>query len=131
MYDELIKQMMACCKGMPCEDANCGFNPKSNLDCIEQLLTRAADAIEELQKQLRKEKVDNVNLTGWLAEEHAKSQWISVTERLPENRDMVLATIDGVVYIAFYGNYMWKEVETYSIFYPTHWMPLPEPPKEG
>ena len=71
MYDELIRQMMACCKGVPCEDANCGFNPKSDLDCIEQLLTRAADAIEELQKQLQEEKVDNVNLTGWLAEEHA------------------------------------------------------------
>ena len=37
-----------------------------------RLLNEAADAIDELQNQLREEKVDNVNLTGWLAEEHAK-----------------------------------------------------------
>lgn len=70
--------------------------------CVCGLMNRAADAIEELQKQLREEKVDNVNLTGWLAEEHARAEeakwknmkymlavanqprWIPVTERLPE-----------------------------------------------
>lgn len=48
-------------------------------DCKE-----AADAIEELSKKYLDSEVDNTNLTGWLAEEHAKHQWISVTERLPE-----------------------------------------------
>ena len=61
----------------------------------------------------------------------SKPKWIPVTERLPEDRNMVLATVDGVVRVAFYGNYMWEEVETYSIFYPTHWIPLPQPPKDG
>lgn len=59
-------------------------------DAIEELQSRAeslmADAMlwedmardckarcEELQKQLQKSEADNVNLTGWLAEEHAKN----------------------------------------------------------
>ena len=40
--------------------------------CVCGLMNRAADAIEELQKELQKSEEDNVNLTGWLAEEHAK-----------------------------------------------------------
>lgn len=139
MYDELIRQMMACCNGVPCEDANCGFNPKSDLDCIEQLLTRAADAIEELKKDLEQWQ-DYYEFWKHKAEQGLKMLqvaisnmpcWIPVTERLPEDRKTVLATVNEVVCVAFYGNYTWREVETYSIFYPTHWMPLPEPPKEN
>ena len=40
---------------------------------LNETLDQAADAIEELQKQLQKSEADNVNLTGWLAEEHAKN----------------------------------------------------------
>lgn len=69
MYDELIKRLRECTAEQNGE---------------KTLWHQAADAIEELQKQLREEKVDNVNLTGWLAEEHAKHRWIPVAERLPE-----------------------------------------------
>lgn len=113
-----------------------------------RLLNEAADAIEELQKQLREEKVDNVNLTGWLAEEHARaeeakgknmkymlavanqSRWITVTERLPEKYDRVLvyskATRMGrsIDFINSDGNW-------YTTPKVTHWMPLPQPPKEN
>lgn len=147
MYDELIRQMMACCKGVPCEDANCGFNPKSHLDCIEQLLTRAADAIEELKKQLDNVEIENIKLKEEFAKYRAKHRWIPVTERLPEPRQDVLAAWDnGEVWTV----YQWwaepKEGEDPleyddDIFYEngefnstkkrvTHWMPLPEPPKE-
>lgn len=71
-YDELIKALRTCSdQSKWCEDCvyyeKCCKN-KEHFFVEEQ----AADAIEELQKQLREEKVDNVNLTGWLAEEHAK-----------------------------------------------------------
>ena len=115
MYDELIERLRRCASYYPrfviqdCEDA--------------------ADAIEELQKQLREEKVDNVNLTGWLAEEHAKHLWIPVTERLPEKYIRVLVYSKatrmgrGIDFTNADGN--WFSTQKVS-----HWMPLPEPPKE-
>ena len=111
-------------------------------DGTEEIRGEAADAIEELQKQLREEKVDNVNLTGWLAEEHAKHLWIPVTERLPDDRTDVVAVCNG----GAFDQLQWTELAFYCIkedgtaeFFGidksitnarvTHWMPLPEPPK--
>lgn len=162
MYDELIKQLRS------------AANPKREFDNELFLEDIAADAIEDLQKQLQKSEVDNINLTGWLAEEHAKHLWIPVTERLPESGVHVLACCrvkwvggGGRSYVcdAFYSApkteicsynedieteydeetdeyYMpegWWEViknwDDYSFVaiadFVTHWMPLPEPPKEG
>lgn len=122
MYDELVKQLRECTAEMNGE---------------KTLWHQAADVIEELQKDLERSK-DFEAFWQHEAEEALKKfqvaisnkpRWIPVTERLPEDRKMVLATIDGVVRIAFYGNYMWEEVETYSIFYPTHWMPIPQVPE--
>jgi len=142
MYDELIKRLRECTAEQNGE---------------KTLWHQAADAIEELQKQLREEKVANVNLTGWLAEEHANKcphyirniqyigngslcdkweckiaslpKWIPVTERLPLGNNLVFAVANGEVVIAIYGNYKWADAKTYAEFYPTHWMPLPEPPE--
>lgn len=120
MYDELIKRL----RNMATSDGNI----KSNY--IGLTLLQAADAIEELQLY--------VDLYKDLTEKGEKvarkvidkyPRWIPVTKRLPEDRKMVLAAVNGVVCVAFYGNYMWEEAETYNIFYPTHWMPLPQPPK--
>lgn len=149
MYDELIRQMMACYKGVPCEDANCGFNPKSDLDCIEQLLTRAADAIGELQKDLERSK-DFEAFWQHEAEEALKkfqiaisnkSRWIPITERLPEYMENVLVTdgvFSGMGWRDWYDHHGTKPREDYWIspnsnvndLGITHWMPLPEPPKE-
>ena len=121
-YDELIKRLRECTAEMNGE---------------KTLWHQAADVIEELQKDLERSK-DFEAFWQHEAEEALKKfqvaisnkpRWIPVTERLPEDRKMVLATVDGVVRIAFYGNYMWEEVETYSIFYPTHWMPIPQVPE--
>ena len=102
------------------------FNDETSL-----LLCKAADAIEELQKQLREEKVDNVNLTGWLAEEHAKHLWIPVTERLPDNDCNCIVFSDGYVKEAhFYYGKFYDPIEDYMRYKATHWMPLPSPPVE-
>ena len=129
MYDELIKRLRECTAEQNGE---------------KTLWHQAADAIEELSKQRDLALTRLCEWCGVCSKEHRDAwgcddiarlqelqlpRWIPVTERLPEDRNMVLATVDGVVRIAFYGNYMWEEVETYSILYPTHWMPLPEPPE--
>ena len=73
------------------------------------------------------------------------SQWISVEDRLPETEDNVLAVLEGQLcimsYFAFKENgetqmvwgYVYDGINGDGIFddnyCPTHWMPLPEPPK--
>lgn len=95
------------------------------------LCEQAADAIEQLEKQVPK--------------------WIPVSERLPEVVDSYLVVIkckydyedqyDVCVDVATYNPYErayidncwntyndWDEGQQY--IHVTHWMPLPEPPKE-
>ena len=76
--------------------------------------------------------------------EHLEAQipkWISVEERLPEmyedgSADIVLVTDGQFIHMAAYAHGKWhfaecgemKEPMFYTV---THWMPLPEPQKEG
>jgi len=84
-----------------------------------QIALDAADAIEEL-----------------LA---AAPRWISVEERLPEKHvEVLICTEDygknelGFATVAVWDGSEW--IETWdrqkSVHYVSHWMPLPEPPKE-
>ena len=51
MYEKLVRQLKACNDAnIPCEKADCGYKPFENEDCIENLMQRAVDAIEELSK---------------------------------------------------------------------------------
>lgn len=63
------------------------------------------------------------------------SEWISVKDRLPKPYERVLTyrkdyAIDTETYKGKFGkNIMWSwDVEAMTPV--THWMPLPEPPKE-
>lgn len=67
-------------------------------------------------------------------------EWIPVTERLPEEKGNYLVVQDcwngAEVHEAFFfrrdNDYGWFDpVEEYEKYNPTHWMPLPEPPKDG
>jgi hypothetical protein len=61
----------------------------------------------------------------------AEPKWISVEERLPEEKQSVLVHyVDGWMPIAFLLDGKWYQSggET-SWLSVTHWMPLPEPPK--
>ena len=66
--------------------------------------------------------------------EAAQPKWISVEERLPDEPGEVLACVYGRICIAWYSNRCF-ETPSGMVFYAcenavTHWMPLPEPPKE-
>lgn len=147
MYDELIKRLRETSKDF------------GELDNVSVMLLEAANAIEDLFAELREEKVDNINLTGQLVEEHAKHQWISVKDRLPSQDGYYLVayklqTIPPIWQFNVYPfaldlyktdkfDFPRKKYKGKSGFYfydseygfcedsrVTHWMPLPQPPKE-
>ena len=108
----------------PCK--SCGIH-----DMLEEVeCYPAADAIEGLRRKYTEERNAAVELTGELATVAAKlPRWIPVTERLPDDDTHVLGwdgkrvrfvyVVTDLVFDAF--------AEKEGI---THWMPLPEPPKE-
>ena len=69
--------------------------------------------------------------------EQEERRWIPVTERMPEigqkcliaNREIVVRgwlRPDGVWKTGVSSDEIWSK---FSLYQPTHWMPLPEPPK--
>ena len=67
-------------------------------------------------------------------------RWIPVTERSPEKNDdgsvnTVLVTNGYIQHMAYFEHGIWRFTENGEMKEPmfydiTHWMPLPEPPKE-
>ena len=121
MYDELVKHLRFCGK---CNDAiECDYCEYNNTTeyvdraCSDRLMLQAADAIEELSKH----------------------RWIPVTERLPEVDQPVMICAFGKsvgegVYRGHDGfHHVWKMYTSSGTYWDdevTHWMPLPQPPKE-
>jgi hypothetical protein len=60
-----------------------------------------------------------------------KPRWIPVTERFPERYTWVLVSAEKheVAIEAFYDGAQWKDPLLDGLIV-THWMPLPQPPKE-
>ena len=118
MYEVLIAHLRECAK----------------LDPSNNTYAEAADAIEELICEVADE--HNARLD---AEE--RQRWIPVTERKPKTDDIVIVSIHDdsgdtpydVTNVGFYLDVfplgIWV-VENERCNYVTHWMPLPEPPKE-
>ena len=111
------------------------------LEMRENCIPKAGDAYEDPN---RAEKHDALNAAIDLINNPSMiSQWISVKDRLPEFRDWVLVigkfVPEGywtVPHIAEFRNGVWHSddidctpLEERALTV-THWMPLPEPPKE-
>ena len=108
---------------------------------------------DELVKRVRQvaEKVgDDYDVDPYIAEQRSfvieeaanalerMPKWIPVTERLPEDLTRVIVFCEGGVSYGLCEHLIaddeevveWHDFLHYPIT-PTHWMPLPEPPKEG
>ena len=64
-----------------------------------------------------------------------EQRWIPVSERLPKYNTFVIVFAEGIVGEAVLDDadyWYWAGTDEYaSEINVTHWMPLPEPPKEG
>lgn len=71
----------------------------------------------------------------WVDPIGPQDRWISVKKRLPEDGQDVLACVNGQVLISYVHGMKgfsneWGLAENGETIWPSHWMPLPEPPKE-
>ncbi len=133
MYEELIDELRL-------ESTNMHYDKP---DC--ELFAKAADAIEELQKKVAFEEALAECWEGHAEGCRARFQklldaypkWISVEERLPENGRVLCVrkseAFPGQRYVyiltADHGEFRDGAIFT-ADGNVTHWMPLPEPPKE-
>ena len=91
-----------------------GFSPEMNAKCV-QLLKDMAGEMERLRA------------------ERGAAQWISVEERLPEtdNYCIVFEPGYGCEVCMYYGDGEWLTPDLSNVTrFVSHWMPLPEAPKE-
>ena len=107
MYEELVKKIRA----LTAQETGIGLKTQAE----------AADAIEELVATVGTAYNDLAN------NEANKPRWIPVTERLPEKHVFVLVRSKFVKMRTDFINNDGKWYTTPGV---THWMPLPEPPKE-
>lgn len=127
MYEVLIAHLRECAK----------------LDPSNNTYAESANAIEELQQQ-----VEHYHgcMNDWFeaAQEYKEQipRWIPASERLPEEHNHYLVHIeckcDGELMSKwtqvawFCEKFYWEHLHSEDVFKETvtHWMPLPEPPKE-
>jgi hypothetical protein len=119
MYDEFVKRLREYAK------EHCPLDRGSGIcGCIDA--REAADAIEALSKRV---------------EELEAAHWIPVKEVLPEEEVLAVNALKGTYgYHEYLIGYIYENCESDSGFIcenesealmnVTHWMPLPEPPKE-
>ena len=140
-YVDLIQKLRNCAtEAAPCK--TCGLVGDSS--CSDYLMKQAADAIEELQQTVEHYKGCS---DDWYKEacdyKAMLPRWIPVAERLPESvcKSYLCLTDTGYhcevrwtnnVYGLWKSDNEWgwsiADVPQYCKV--THWMPLPEPPKE-
>lgn len=135
MYDELVKKL---------RNRRICVQSGGDLGKDFPLMREAADAIGELSMKLHG---DEAAIAGMKREIERmvvsvnKPRWISVTERLPEkmqyvlvryqNNDMAVASwFGGDEHIRFWRAMTDEGWCADCDTEPTHWMPLPKPPKE-
>ena len=125
-------------KALRCFNANYDSNKLTNdaADAIEEQSKRADELGEELTSAMelvhkRNEKIEKLQ-SDLVTIRNQLPHWISVEERLPEQGERVLVSNGGFIcesYLSQSGKWQRGGVDMFFMT-PTHWMPLPAPPKE-
>lgn len=148
-HDE-IKMGLECCGKINGNDCGVKCPYVSQLNCIENKDEDALARILQLEEDKVRSEAAITQLSGTIKHlREAVPSWISVQERLPETLEetrsfyhsvTVLASEKGRLMMGYFttskddGSWCFSCVDSHKIFddwaTPTHWMPLPEPPKE-
>lgn len=153
MYSDICDSLRACAEQSVAHCQNCHEVHTPGAKCAVDLMRKAADAIEELNKLLKG--VHDAHNEGYDVGYRAgrrdyEPKWIPVTERLPNVDTTKSGYEHTTVIVACCGRkksrpmvyeracvrgkivYRWKWIRDRIYDGPpvTHWMPLPEPPKE-
>ena len=93
-----------------------------------------AEAIKQIELFLDMEKLGGaIEATLKMAitalREQEQREWISVSERLPEDKELVLVTAKNCNPFTCWYNAPFRKWACSGWIEITHWMPLPEPPK--
>lgn len=94
-----------------------------------RMMHTAADHLLRLEYRLEQACAERDAVTKRMIELEQKQRWIPVAERLPEYGQEVIVYSGNVLKPVVYGVHYWNK-EFNSWAHITHWMPLPEPPKE-
>ena len=121
MYDELVKRLRDAAK---MSEALAVLLPHSEGNAVAKLYNEAADAIEDMSEAYDKLSRHMDELAALMP------RWIPVTERLPEKNGSYLVYVYGEVTEMDYWHGKWHRLRDDYTKAVTHWMPLPEPPKE-
>lgn len=114
--EETKKGLEICYNSVVCDECPYRYKPWTEGGrCVDGLQSDALAHIEQLEAQI--------------------PRWIPVEERLPEDRKIVLLGYDrsGITDCGYYDaeESEWCNYESIHVLTPTHWKPLPEPPKGG
>ena len=103
-----------------------GKMKEKNLDTTEikiELLEHI-DAVIERLEEIVEEQEERIAIMS-------EGGWIPIS-RLPEDESDVLLYGEGKgIVIAYYSDGVWYDYQHNHLRNRTHWIPLPEPPKEG
>lgn len=59
------------------------------------------------------------------------TKWISVKDELPAiNKNVLINSLQDGVTVGYYDSRVWFNISEVWAVEATHWMPLPEPPKQ-
>lgn len=123
--EEIKRGLKLCSHEGHGEEIICGHCPYDSNSCAVLICTRrlSADALAYIQQL----ETENHQLL-----KDRSPRWISVEERLPEDTGKyIVCTTKGSVYCTRFIVHSWRrDFQTDINTHITHWMPMPEPPKE-
>lgn len=125
MYGELVKELRDSAEWA---DRLALLMGRAEGDTHAPIMRKAADAIEDFEFACNRYEKDYKALCEYLP------KWIPVMERCPEAGERVLcycrANIYEVMKMRTDGDWVYDMNHVYMHSFVTHWMPLPQAPKE-